>query len=63
MLRRLTRETFSDNTYLVTIERVRGIGGNLGGEARHNSQMMVVSKLLNDLATRRHKAMAHAPAA
>jgi hypothetical protein len=42
---------------------VRGIGGNLGGEARHNSQMMVVSKLLNDLATRRHKAMAHAPAA
>jgi hypothetical protein len=63
VLRRLTRETFSDNTYLVTIERVRGIGGNLGGEARHNSQMMVVSKLLNDLATRRHKAMAHAPAA
>ena len=57
VLRRLTRETFSDNTTLVTIERVRGIGGNHGGEARHNSQMMVVSKLLNDLATRRHRAM------
>lgn len=62
VLRRLTRETFSDNTTLVTIERVRGIGGNHGGEARHNSQMMVVSKLLNDLATRRHRAMT-APAA
>ena len=30
--------------------------GGLGGEARHNSQMMVVSKLLNDLVTRRQRA-------
>ena len=57
VLRRLTGETFSEHTVLVTIERVRGIGGNAGSEARHNAQMMVVSKLLNDLATRRHRAM------
>ena len=57
VLRRLTRETFSENTMLVTIERVRHVGsfGGLGGEARHNSQMMVVSKLLNDLVTRRQR--------
>lgn len=63
VLRRLTGETFSEHTILVTIERVRGIGGNAGSEARHNAQMMVVSKLLNDLATRRHKAMSTAAAA
>ena len=60
VLRRLTGETFSEHTVLVTIERVRGIGGFAGSEARHNAQMMVVSKLLNDLATRRHKAMSSA---
>jgi hypothetical protein len=40
------------------VERVRSAGalGGLGGEARHNSQMMVVSKLLNDLVTRRQRA-------
>ena len=63
VLRRLTGETFSEHTVLVTIERVRGIGGNAGSEARHNAQMMVVSKLLNDLATRRHRAMPTSSAA
>ena len=62
VLRRLTRETFSEHTVLVTIERVRGIGGYAGSEARHNAQMMVVSKLLNDLAIRRHRAMPSAAA-
>lgn len=57
VLRRLTRDTFSEHTMLVTVERVRG-GRSAAGmsdrsfEARHNSQMMVVSKLINDLATR-----------
>ena len=62
VLRRLTGETFSEHTVLVTIERVRGIGGYAGSEARHNAQMMVVSKLLNDLAIRRHRAMPSAAA-
>ena len=57
ILLRLTRETFSENTILVTIERVRRVGGTVGSEVRHNSQMMVVSKLLNDLATRKHRAL------
>ena len=54
VLRRLTRETFSDNTIMITIEKVRHVGayGGIRGEARHNSQMMVVSKLINDLVTR-----------
>ena len=41
----------------MTIERVRRVGGTVGSEVRHNSQMMVVSKLLNDLATRKHRAL------
>ena len=57
VLLRLTRETFSEHTMLVTIERVRKVGGTVGSEVRHNSQMMVVSKLLNDLATRKHRAL------
>lgn len=57
ILLRLTGETFSENTILVTIERVRRVGGTVGNEVRHNSQMMVVSKLLNDLATRKHRAL------
>jgi hypothetical protein len=48
VLLRLTRETFSEHTMLVTIERVRKVGGTVGSEVRHNSQMMVVSKLLNE---------------
>ena len=56
VLQRLTRETFSENTMMVMIERVRGAGGGVGAEARHNSQMMVVSKLLNDLTSRSQRA-------
>jgi hypothetical protein len=56
VLQRLTRETFSENTMMVMIERVRGAGGGVGAEARHHSQMIGVSKLLNDLTSRSQRA-------
>ena len=53
VLRRLSRDTFSENTMIISVERVNDAPGVLRDEARHNAAMMLVSKLLNDLATQR----------